>query len=262
MRPLIGLSSSGYHRPETGQEWLYQTRDYFTAVEKQSGLPLLLPLVRTEDEAAQVLARLDGLLLTGGGDPDPHLFGEEPHPALGEVEPERDQAEILLARRALAMEMPILAICRGMQILAVATGGSLWQDIPSQIQGAIQHRQRAPRWHASHQVQLATGSRLSALVGHGPVRVNSFHHQAVRSVPAGFRVTATAPDGVIEAFESTGPTFVLAVQWHPENFAPRSGEFDALFRALVEAARAYRERLGPPSASSAASAHPANPAHP
>nr|PZN38387.1 MAG: peptidase C26 [Bacillota bacterium] len=244
MRPLIGLTSSTHTHPETGLEWLGQSRDYLAAVEKQGGLPVLLPLVRTPEEAAELLRRLDGLLLTGGGDPDPHLWGEDPHPALGEVEPERDRAEVLLAREALALGMPILAICRGMQILAVAAGGRLWQDIPSQVPGAIQHRQRAPRWHPGHRIQVAPGSRLAALLGEGEHRVNSFHHQAVRDLPPGFRVAALAPDGVVEAFEATGPAFVLAVQWHPESFARRGGEFDALFRAHVEAARAYREGRG------------------
>lgn len=206
---------------------------------------MLLPFVANAAEAAALLERMDGLLLSGGGDVDPRHFGEDPHPRLGTIEPERDTSEMLLARAALDRQLPVLAICRGEQVLAVSVGGTLWQDISSQVPQAIKHAQQAPRWYPTHAVQVAPGSRLAGILGAGAVRVNSYHHQAVKALPPGWQVTATAPDGLIEAFEAE-QGFALAVQWHPENFAPQGGEFDALFRAHVEAAAAYRgNRSGP-----------------
>lgn len=237
MPPLIGITGSAFD--EHPRHWLYQTRDYFTAVHKAGGLPVLLPFVTSPGEAEQYLDRIDGLLLSGGADVDPSHYGEDPLPRLGTVEPERDVSELLLARAALARQLPILAICRGEQVLAVAVGGSLWQDIPSQVPAAIKHAQQAPRWHASHTVRVEPGSRLAQILGATTLRVNSYHHQAVRALPPGWRVTATAPDGIIEAFEAPAG-FALGIQWHPENFAPHGGEFDALFRAHVEAAAAHR----------------------
>lgn len=239
MQPLIGITCSPHE--EGARNWLYQNRDYFTAVAKAGGLPVMLPLVDSEAAADALLDRVDGLLMSGGGDMDPRYYGEQPHPKLGTIEPERDQTELLLARRALARSMPILAICRGEQVLAVALGGTLWQDIPSQVPGALKHAQQAPRWYATHGIRVEPGTRLAEILGATELSVNSFHHQAVRTLPPGFRLAAAAPDGIIEAFEAEHG-FALGIQWHPESFAPRGGEFDALFRAHAEAARAYRHR--------------------
>lgn len=191
--------------------------------------------------AAAVIDRAGGLLLTGGGDIDPYLFGQHPHPRLGRVTPRRDAWEIALVQAALAAGRPILGICRGAQILTVACGGTLVQDLDTQVPGAIQHRQKAPRGHPSHEVQIHDGTLLRRIAGAAVIRVNSRHHQAVREPGAGLVVSAVAPDGVVEAVEGSGGGFVVGVQWHPEDLAGAGWEDPVsrrLFRAFVEAAGA------------------------
>ncbi len=249
-RPRIGVTSGFVQDP-------YATRlglDYTGGLEEAGGLPLILPVPHRLREgaagaggafagelAAQALAAVDGLLLSGGKDLDPETFGEAPLRGLGEVEPERDLWELALARNALARGLPVFGICRGVQVLAVAAGGDLYQDLPSQKPDSLKHRQEAPRSAATHYVEVAPGTLLAGLLGSGPVKVNSLHHQAVRRVPAGFRVCAVAPDGVIEAIETDGAgrgrPFALGVQWHPEDLWKRQPVFLRLFAGLVDAAR-------------------------
>lgn len=219
-----------------GQERLFVPRDYYRAVEKAGGIAVLVPMVSGAEAAALVLGRLDGVLLSGGADMDPRLYGEQPLPQLGAIDPERDTSELAYVGVALEQNLPLLAICRGHQVLAVAAGGSLYQDLPSQVPGAIKHSQQAPRWYASHGVRSVPGSQLERLLGSGEIGVNSYHHQAVKAVPPGFAVSATAADGVIEAIESTTHGFVVGVQWHPECFVTRTDTMDGLFAGLVAAA--------------------------
>ena len=189
------------------------------------------------------LAGVDGLLLTGGGDVDPSRYGEQPHHTLAGVEPARDELEIALIAAALHRDLPIFAICRGVQILNVATGGTLVQDIPSQIPGALNHSLSVPQHQPcdlAHEVWVDKDSLLAKLMGERLVgsdtcEVNSRHHQAVKSVAPGFRVSATAPDGVIEAIEDPAVRFCLGVEWHPENFW-RTGEFRQMYEGFLEAA--------------------------
>ena len=236
MRPLIGVTACNREREEPGCDWLYTPHDYFRAVWRAGGLPVMLPVAADEQDAAQVLERLDGLLLSGGEDLDPTLYGELPLPRTGRIDPERDAAELAYARLAVERDLPVLGICRGLQVLAVAFGGALWQDIPTQVDGAIKHRQEAPADYPTHPVVIEPGTRLHALLG-TPRQVNSRHHQGVKRVPPGWVASAHSPDGVIEAMEHPGRTFVLSVQWHPENFEGRPYSFDPLFDAFVEAAR-------------------------
>lgn len=237
MKPVIGITPCTLL--EGAKDWIYNPHDYTRAVQRAGGIPVLLPFVTSEADAAAVLDKIDGLLLSGGDDLDPLLYGELPHPQVGNISPERDAAELAYARVALARNMATLGICRGHQVLAVAFGGTLWQDIPSQVPGAIKHRQEGPKWHPTHPVTIAEGTRLHALLG--PERlVNSRHHQAVRKIPEGWVVSAFSPDGVIEAMEHPGSRFALSVQWHPENFQGRPYNFDALFSAFVEAAQPTR----------------------
>jgi len=193
----------------------------------------------------EALAGAAGLMLTGGDDVAPAHYGEPTHPAVVEVEPERDEFEIALVREARRRDLPIFAICRGVQVLNVAFGGSLVQDIPSQVSGALQHKLSVPphqSYALAHEVWLEKDSLLGALLRDrlsdgDSCEVNSRHHQAVKQVASGFRVTATAPDGIIEAIEDPAARFCLGVQWHPENFW-RTGEFRALFEGFVQAASA------------------------
>jgi len=212
--------------------------DYVKSVEQAGGLAVLLPPGSAVD-AAPLLARLDGLLLSGGADVDPALYGQAPHPGLGRVVRERDEFELALCREALQRDVPILAICRGQQVLNVATGGTLIQDIPSLVSGAVDHDPQAERWDAVHDVELLQGSRLRAILGRERVAVNSFHHQAADALGAGLVASAhSIPDRVVEGVEDPGRRFVLGVQWHPEAFWREPHAFGPLFGALVEAARA------------------------
>ena len=191
----------------------------------------------------EALEGTDGLLLTGGDDVAPTRYGEEKHPAVTEVAPERDEFEIALVREARTRDLPILAICRGIQVLNVAAGGSLIQDIPTQVTGALEHKQTVPPhqpYDLAHEVWLEKESLLAKLMRERLIdadacEVNSRHHQAVNTVAPGFVVSATAPDGVVEAIEDPAARFCIGVQWHPENFW-RTGEFRPLFEGFVEAA--------------------------
>ncbi len=192
-------------------------------------------------EAATAFAdALDGILLSGGADIDPRHFGEDPHPKMGPIDPERDEFELALVRAALQAGTPLLAICRGIQVLNVAAGGTLYQDIPSQLAGAIKHRQDAPAYHATHRIAVERHTKLAGMVGTGDVFVNSFHHQAVRDVAPGLVVSARASDGVVEGVESGRDTFVVGVQWHPESMVDASPAMLEIFSAFVAEAAARR----------------------
>ncbi len=212
--------------------------DYLESIRRAGGEPVELDYQR--DEPGDVIRRSHGLLLTGGGDVDPTLYGEAPHETFQASEPGRDAYEVALIRAAAASDLPIFAICRGMQVLNVALGGTLLQDIPSMVNGAVHHTVSEPRYAIAHEVWVASGSRLDHLMGDTlegeTCQVNSRHHQAVKTVAAGWDVSGTAPNGVIEAIEQGGDLFRLAVQWHPENFW-RTGEFRPLFEGFIEAAQ-------------------------
>lgn len=201
--------------------------------------------VRIVDHATTVSDALDGahgLMLTGGDDVSPARYNEPPHATVVEIAPERDDFEIALILEARQRDLPILAICRGLQVLNVACGGSLIQDIPSQMPGALVHKLASPPhqpFDFAHEVWVERDSLLATLLKErltgDACEVNSRHHQAVNKVAGGFRVTATAPDGIVEAIEDPSVRFCLGVQWHPENFW-RTGEFRGLFEGFLAAA--------------------------
>ena len=197
-----------------------------------------------EDSLPQALDGCDGVMLTGGADVDPREYGEtDVHPTV-EVDPVRDQYELALAREALARDLPILAICRGAQVLNTAAGGTLVQDIPSALPGALGHQQTEPKDVAVHEVTVTPGTCLWTLLeprlnAGASVAVNSRHHQSVRTPGAGFVVSAVSPDGIVEAIEKPAASFCVGVQWHPENFRS-GGEFRSLFEGLVAAARKHQ----------------------
>jgi len=212
--------------------------DYVRSVELAGAVPVVLPPVRPQD-VPLLLDRLDGVLLSGGADVDPPLYGAAPHPKLGRVNRRRDHFELALVREALRRDLPILAICRGQQVLNVALGGTLVQDIPSELAVAMRHDAAGRRTRRSHEVRLVTGTRLRSLLGRDTVAVNSFHHQAVDRLGEGLCVSARCPgDGVVEGLELPGRRFALAVQWHPESFWSQPDSFQPLFDAHAEASRA------------------------
>lgn len=233
MRPMVGITIGDGDQPG-----LHAMReDYVRSVEQAGAVPVVLPPVRPEDVPA-LLERLDGVLLSGGVDVDPVLYGQAPHPKLGRVNRRRDDFELALTREALRRDLPILAICRGHQVLNVATGGTLVQDIPSIVEGAMEHDAPGPRWRRSHRVEVTASSRLREILGEDALSVNSLHHQAVDRVGEGLLMSARSPDGVVEGLEMPGRRFVVAVQWHPESFWSRPDSFQPLFDAHVEACRA------------------------
>ncbi|HSW09715.1 MAG TPA: gamma-glutamyl-gamma-aminobutyrate hydrolase family protein [Bacillota bacterium] len=237
MRPIIGITSS--YAPESDSQALPSA--YVRAIESAGGLPFIIPAGIARELVDDVLNSIDGLLLSGGVDIDPQIFGEDPHQRLGTISPERDFIEIPLTEAALKRGLPLLAICRGIQVLNVAAGGTLIQDIPSQVPGAIKHRQEAPRWLGTHAVTIEAGSKVASLLGTTRLSVNTYHHQSVKEVAPGFRLSAEAPDGIIEAIESArADRFAVGVQWHPETMFERVPVFAGLFRGLAEAAATGR----------------------
>jgi putative glutamine amidotransferase len=212
--------------------------DYVASVEHTGARARILEVT---ESPRQVLAEVHGVLLTGGGDVDPVFYHEDRHPSTDDAEPGRDEFEIDLARRAMIDNVPLLAICRGAQVLNVAAGGSLVQDIPSAVDSDLRHSVNEPKNLDCHDIEILAGTKLSAVIGeHADAacscRVNSRHHQSVGRTGSGLVVSARAADGVIEAIEKPDASFCIGVQWHPENFW-ESGEFRPLFEAFVEAAR-------------------------
>lgn len=196
----------------------YLGRDYSEAIEGLGGIPSHISLIPKREYIADFLSHLDGILLPGSDtDVDPHRFGEEPHPKLKKIIPEKDDTDLLVLEIAEELNLPILAICFGMQILNVSRGGSLIQDIEGQIPNSIQHEQGVPLERGSHSIEIEANSILARLITTEKTRVNSHHHQAVREVGKNLKATAWAKDGVIECIEDTRENrFVLGVQWHPE----------------------------------------------
>ncbi len=210
---------------------------YVRAVQAAGGLPIVIPPVLDDGELRELFARLDGLLLSGGGDIDPALFGQNRHPATAHISPERDRSELALARWALAEDKPVLAICRGIQVVNVAMGGTLVQDIPAQVPGALAHSFGAdvPRDHIAHAVRVKPRSCLAGILGAAEVTTNSWHHQSCATAGQEIVYTAWAPDGVVEAAEAPGKRFAVFVQWHPEEMFNTRPDMLALFQALVKA---------------------------
>ncbi|ABO51397.1 peptidase C26 [Desulforamulus reducens MI-1] len=232
MIPIIGITSS--YDDKTGRTFL--SRDYIQAVTAAGGLPLVLPCILPESSVPFLLELVDGLILSGGVDVDPLIFGEEPHPQMGEICPERDKFEFTLTKQALGQDLPILAICRGVQMLNIVAGGSILQDIGATVQCPVKHSQEAPRWYGTHTINILPESRLAKIWGKKMV-VNSYHHQAVGTVGKGFIVSAWSVDGVVEGMESTTHSFVLGVQCHPECMWEKDTVIFQLFREFVQAAK-------------------------
>jgi putative glutamine amidotransferase len=211
--------------------------DYLESIRRAGGEPI--EVGADGESPADIVARVGGVMLVGGGDVDPALYGEEPHATFNSAEDGRDAFEIALAKAAVEANVPVLAICRGMQVLNVAMGGTLVQDIPTEIVGALTHAIPEPRFAIAHEVWVTKDSQLWSVMldklDGESLQVNSRHHQAVKRIAPGFEINATAPDGVVEGIERPASRFCIAVQWHPENFY-RTGEFRPLFEQFVRAA--------------------------
>ncbi len=240
MNPIIGITSRQPVIKTSGgdMEAHVVNKVYTDAVIRSGGTPITLPPV-SPSEAPRILDRMDGLVLSGGGDIDPSFYGGKMHDDMYAIDPRRDQFEFALAREAKRVNLPLLAICRGLQVLNVALGGSLIEDIPSEV-GSTDHSIRGPEVVDCHQtVTIEPDSLVAKTIGSTEACVNSIHHQAVRQVAPGFRAAGWTSDGVIEVLDPDDHTWpVLAVQWHPEYLAANDDAASlALFRALVEAAK-------------------------
>lgn len=241
-RPVIGLVTQTLppQSPEKPPLWVIGPR-YVEVLRAAGGVPWVIPLLSHDpDTLHEIFSRLDGVLLTGGADVDPARYGEPKLPVCGYIDPDRDAVELALLHHAEQHRLPVLAVCRGIQILNVAGGGTLYQDIPTQVPAALKHDhftnpQQPSRKLLSHEVTMKPGTRLHGLLGAAVVSVNSMHHQAIKELAPGLTATAYAPDGVIEAVESAGDRFVLAVQWHPEELTDGQPGMRRLFEALVAA---------------------------
>lgn len=230
MKPAIGITVSIENERK---DFLY--REYSDAIVQAGGVPFLLPIVENTEIIGEMARRIDGLLLTGGGDVNPMFFGEEPMPGLGGVTPQRDIMELDLIKIFFDQKKPIFGICRGCQILNVFMGGDLYQDLKTQKESVLQHIQDAPRSHPSHSIRIKPDSTLYKITQKTIIRVNSFHHQAARSVVEPLHVSATAYDGVIEAIEGGDEDhFIMGVQWHPERMVCGCEDSRNIFSYFVQ----------------------------
>ena len=239
--PLIGVTTSS-ELTVKGVPRAFLNASYIRAVERAGGIPVLLTPYHSPAALSALWPRLDGILLTGGGDVEPSRFGEAPHPQTSLISKERDALELeLVTRRAIDDAVPLLAICRGLQVLNVAVGGTLHQHVPDEFGTTITHSQEGPRHARTHEVSVERGSLLARVAGADQLRVNSFHHQAINTLGEGLRPVAWADDKVVEAAElPDAKAFVLAVQWHPEELVEEDAAALRLFEALVGAAQRRR----------------------
>lgn len=241
-KPIIGINANRVIKSETDYSHSVMesiSNDYVESVIKAGGVPIVLPILTDEDSIRRHVEILDGIVLSGGIDVNPLLYNEEPSPKLGFVFPEKDNFDILITKIAYELNKPILAICRGQQILNVAFGGSLYQDL-SEISGCyIKHRQHSKNGAATHTIDIESNSILHNIWGNSVV-TNSFHHQAIKDLAPGFKATAYSKDNIIEAIESLDKPFVVGVQFHPEimtNYNDKN--MLKLFKAFVAASESY-----------------------
>jgi len=238
-RPRIGLTTDTVFLPRHGAGYAAQAvaEAYLAAVRAAGGLPVLLPGSAGAGEVLAIAPSLDGVVLTGGGDVDPRHFGEAPHPELRTIDPARDETEIAMCRYARENGVPLLGICRGIQVLAVAMGGSVIQHLDARdIDGLVQHEIVSVSSGAGHPIDIVPGSRLHGILGTDRLAVTSSHHQAVGEPGDGMRVTARTGDGVVEAIEHSDLPFFMGVEWHPEREPAGSPAGLPIFAALVTAA--------------------------
>lgn len=234
IKPIIGIGTD-VQSPEGRRESAFTYLTYVEAVRRAGAIPVLIP--PQPENAGELMRELDGFLLAGGFDCDPAAYGEQPHPTLEPMDARRQANDLALAEAARKHEVPMLGICLGLQVMNVAAGGTLIQDIDSQHDTEIRHASE-PEDRARHDVIIEKGTHLASVLPAVELNVNSSHHQAVRKVGQGLRVTALAPDGIVEGLEDPKHPFYLGVQWHPEDMTGE-GSASALFAAFIEAARKH-----------------------
>jgi putative glutamine amidotransferase len=234
MRPVIGIPCQADFRAGSQRPIYGNNRTYVHAVESAGGLPILIPMLDDLSELQELLPRLDGILFSGGLDLQSSLYGAQPHPAEDEADPQLDQFEMAIASWALEEDIPVLGVCRGMQMLNVLSGGTLYQDIPSQYPTTLNHSRRdMPRTALTHCVTLEAGSQIERILGTHQFSVNSLHHQAVKKPGQGVRISGRSEDGIAEFLEMPAKRFVIGIQGHPEELYSTVPIFARLFQAFV-----------------------------
>lgn len=233
LRPVIGITCSFEYTNNRFQ----LGGDYVDAVRDAGGIPLILP--HQDNSIDEILNVISGLLLSGGGDIDPYHTGKEPWPQSGSIDPHRDAFELAITAKALAANMPLLGICRGMQVMNVAAGGDICQDIYRSLPEAYKHTQEAPRWYPTHSIKIVEKTLLKKIIGLDELRVNSFHHQSINHAAPGFVVSAYSSDGIAEAIEGVGQNYALGVQFHPENMFKHYPIMLNLFKSHIDASAHY-----------------------
>jgi putative glutamine amidotransferase len=237
MKPVIGIGSDVLVTPGK-RDRAFTFTTYIDSLRRAGAIPVLIP--PQPENARDIVEELDGVLLAGGDDCDPAVYGEEAHPSVEPMDPRRQSNDLSLARAARERGVPTLGICLGLQVMNITAGGTLFQDIDSQLDTSVEHVSE-PEDRARHEVRIENGTRLASILGGGrEITVNSSHHQAIKNVGQGLRVTAEAPDGIVEGLEDPDHPFYLGVQWHPEDMGGEKSA-SALFGAFVEAARKYAE---------------------
>jgi len=235
--PIIAVTAFRDHK-QCENPRAHLNTAYVNAVLRAGGTPLLIPVGIPVERHRELLNRVDGLILTGGGDINPAAYGRPMHSTVSGIDDGRDEIDISLAKLAIDMKKPLLGICRGYQIMIISNGGTLFRDIASQKPNALFHAcwNDLPRDFEAHEVMLEPGSKLAGIIGNTTVKVNSLHHQGVETVGLGLKVVGTAPDTLVEAVEVPNHPFAIGVQWHPEAMPDRE-DMQAIFRALVTAAK-------------------------
>ena len=249
-RPIIGiptqnLQSLGGIPAEFPPSWVMSQR-YILTLTAAGAIPWMIPLVGDDDATLRgIYDELDGVFLPGGADIDPESYNETRHPLCDRTDPARDQVELAMARWALSDRKPVLGVCRGVQLINLAAGGTLYQDLADEYKGSIKHDYfpfggKFTRDHLAHEVEVVPNTRLAELIGAGAVPVNSMHHQGIRQLGAGLVASAIAPDGLIEAAETADGSFIVGVQWHPEALTDNDARMRKLFDEFIGAAAEFR----------------------
>lgn len=245
MKPIIGILSDYSSSDSVGicehmglknQQWQLLANDYVYSIEAAGGIPVIIPILDHTDDLLELLSRLDGVLFTGGYDIDPSYYNQLPSKLLGAMMPKRDQFEIEMAKQLLSeTQLPILAICRGSQLLNVAAGGSLYQDLSLRKEETYHHALlSAPKHHPVHTASIVPGSILHGVFQQESIKINSYHHQAVDRLASGFTATMHTDDGVIEAFEMNSNRYVMGIQWHPEMMTQNNPIYLSVFKDFVK----------------------------
>jgi putative glutamine amidotransferase len=240
MRPFIGITCSrriveGWAPHPIGDTIDYTFEEYSRAIRHCGGAPVLIPIAQSRETLQTILGQINGLILSGGPDIHPKSYDEQPLPELGEVDEDLDRMELQIAKMAFQTNLPILAVCRGVQVLNVASGGTLYQDIPTQVQDSINHVQNVDKTIQTHTVRIERETLLHRILRRTEIWVNGKHHQAIKHLASDFIVSARAKDGIIEAIEHPSKRFVLGVQWHPEGTWEKDPYSKKLFHAFVQA---------------------------